>query len=51
MAQDKMLFFFFFFLQPKSMVNVLKFRTPKVANKMVDANSADPDQTAPEGAV
>ena len=32
-------------------VNVLKFRNTKLSNKMTYANSADPDQTAPEGAV
>ena len=32
----------------KSTVNVLKFQTPE---KMTYANSEDPDQTAPEGAV
>ena len=32
-------------------VNVLKFCTPKVADKMAYVNNADPDQTAPEGAV
>ena len=30
------------------MVNVLKFYYTKVADKMAYANSADPDQTAPE---
>ena len=30
-----------------SMVNVLKFQT-KLSDKMIYANSADPDQTAPE---
>ena len=34
-----------------SMVNVLKFHTPKVADKMPYANSVDPDQIAPEGAI
>ena len=33
------------------MVNVLKFCIPKVSDKMAYANSADTDQTAPEGAV
>ena len=28
-------------------VNVLKFCTPKVSDKMAYANRADPDQTAP----
>ena len=34
-------------------VSVLKFCTPKFLNKkkMAYANSADPDQTAPKGAV
>ena len=32
-------------------VNVLKIRTPKFLTKMTYANSAGPDQTAPEGAV
>ena len=31
-------------------VNVLKIRTP-VSDKMTYANSVDPDQTAPKGAV
>ena len=31
--------------------NVLKFHTPKVFDKMANANSADLDQTAPEEAV
>ena len=35
----------------KHMVNVLKILYTKVANKMAYANSTDPDQTAPEGAV
>ena len=34
----------------KAMVNVLKFRIPKCLTKW-HANSADPDQTAPSGAV
>ena len=29
----------------------LKFKTPKFLTNMTYANSADPDQTAPEGAV
>ena len=33
------------------MVNVLKFLYTKVADKIENSNSADPDQTAPEGAV
>ena len=33
------------------MVNVLKFNTPKFYEKIACAYSADPDQTAPEGAV
>ena len=33
------------------MVNVLKFQTTKFFDKTPYANSADPDQTAPEGAV
>ena len=32
------------------MANVLKFHT-QLSDKMAYANSADPDQTAPEGAV
>ena len=32
-------------------VNVLKISHTKVSDKMAYANSADPDQTAPEGAV
>ena len=32
-------------------VNVLKFQTPKFLTKLHNANSIDPDQTAPEGAV
>ena len=35
---------------PKDRVNVLKFHT-SVAGKMAYANSAGPDQTAPEGAI
>ena len=31
------------------LINILKFCTPKFLKKMAYANSADPDQTAPEG--
>ena len=34
-----------------NMVNVLKLRTLKFLTKMAYANSVDPGQTAPEGAV
>ena len=33
-----------------AMVNVLKFRTPKFLTKWLMQNSADQDQTAPQGA-
>ena len=33
------------------MVNIPKFSKTKVSDKMIYTNIADPDQTAPEGAV